>query len=157
MEAHPGIKFESTLPWKEEKTETLVIHCSDHRYQNFFDEFISEGLGIISPARLVLPGGPQILIAGAHLPKFEWAMRQWMKFFTKGYGLKDVICIGHLDCAWYKNISIGNVPILQLKERQISDLKQIRVALQDMSSKIRVRLFYAEPDDKKKVEFWEIH
>lgn len=156
MDPHSGTRFESTLPWKEEKTETLVIHCSDHRYQEFFDEFVSKGLGIASPARLVLPGGPQILMAGAHLPKFEWAMRQWLKFFTKGYGLKDIVCIGHLDCAWYKNISIGNVPVLQLKEKQLSDLKEIRTAVQDRSPKIRVRLYFSEPNDKGKVEFWEV-
>lgn len=83
-------------------------------------------------------------------------MRQWLKFFIKRCGLKDIICIGHLDCAWYKNISIGNVPVLQLKEKQVSDLKQIRAALQDISSRIQVRLFYAEMNEKKKVEVVEI-
>jgi len=152
-----GIDFEGTLPWKEDRSESLVIHCSDHRYQSHFDEFIEKGLKLKSPTRLALPGGPQPLIGADYLPKFEWAGRRWVKFIVKLSDISQIICLAHLDCAWYQNITVGNLTVLQLKDRQISDLRKVREALQEMAPKIQVRMFFAQPNSRGRVEFMEIH
>ncbi len=142
----------TTLPWREDKTRTLVIHCGDHRFQSHIDEFVRVGLGRPSFDRLVLPGGPQFLIVGSYLPKFEWAGRRWAKFLAKQHSLSEVICIGHEDCGWYKDITVGSLTIPLLRERQKDDLRKARMALQEMRPGVAVELFFAEPKEKN-VEF----
>jgi hypothetical protein len=152
-----GKYFESTVPWSEGETESLVIHCSDHHYQAHFEEFIEKGLKLKSPVRLSLPGGPQPLIAAGVLPKFEWAGRRWTKFLVKTHSVKEIICIAHLDCAWYKNITVGGLNLLQLKEKQIDDLRQIREVLKEMLPRVDVQMFFAQPSPRGHVEFTEVH
>jgi hypothetical protein len=92
------IRFESTLPWENGKTSTLVIHCSDYRFQAHIDEFIRKGLEKGSFDRLVVPGGSQFLLAADYLPKFEWAGRRWARFLTRYHNIDEIICIAHEDC-----------------------------------------------------------
>ena len=145
--------YATTLPWNDEATETLVIHCGDHRFQAHIDEFVREGLKRKSFDRLALPGGPQFLIAGSYLPKFEWAGRRWAKYLAKQHGIREIICLAHENCGWYRNITVGNVTLPLLKERQISDLKKAREVLQGMFGGIKVELYYVQPSEKKNVEF----
>ncbi len=148
--------YVSSLPWNQEKTDTLLIHCGDHRFQAHIDEFVRQGLHCMSFDRLVLPGGPQFLIAGSFLPKFEWAGRRWAKYLTKQHGIREIICIAHEDCGWYRNITVGNVTLPLLKERQINDLRKAREALREMFPEMKVELYYAQPSEKKAVEFIRI-
>ena len=80
--------FRSSLPWTGKATETVVISCSDHRFQAHFDQFIKDGLKIDSFGRFALPGGPQFLLA-ADVPMFEKAGRRWVK--SVGNNLQAVI------------------------------------------------------------------
>lgn len=149
------MQYESKQPWSDGKTETLVIHCSDHRFQAHMDEFVREGLKRKSFDRLVLPGGPQFLIASSYLPKFEWAGRRWAKYLTKQHGIKEVICIAHENCGWYRNITVGYLSLPLLQERQMKDLQRVRGVLEEMFPGVKVELFYAQPKEKG-VEFFMI-
>ena len=149
------MKYDTPMPLNDDKTETLVIHCGDHRFQAPIDEFLREGLKRKFFDRLVLPGGPQFLIAGSYLPKFEWAGRRWAKFLIKQHGLREMICIAHEDCGWYKDITVGHLAIPLLKERQMGDLKRARLVLQEMCPGVAVELFYAQPKEKN-VEFLSV-
>jgi len=156
MENRPEMTFESTLPWPGEKTETLVIHCSDHRFQAQVDEFLRTGLGRESFDRLVVPGGPQFLLAATYFPKFEWAGRRWARFLIKHQTILEIICIAHEDCGWYRELTVGPWTIPLLKERQITDLRKGREVLREMFSGIAVLLYYARPNQHGHVEFLEI-
>jgi hypothetical protein len=144
--------YQTKLPWSEEKTETLIIHCSDHRFQTHIDEFIREELKRKSFDRLVFPGGPQFLLASTFLPKFEWAGKRWVKYLIKQHGIKEVICIAHENCGWYRNVTIGYLSFTVLKDRQIEDLRKARHVLREMFPEIKVGLFYAHLRENKNVE-----
>ncbi len=147
------MQYETRLAWNEEATGTLVIHCSDHRFQAHMDEFLKEDLKRQSFDRLVLPGGPQFLIASSYLPKFEWAGRRWVKYLTKQHGIKEVICIAHENCGWYRDFTVGQWSLPVLKDRQIKDLQRARDVLHELFPQVKVELFYAHPKEKKRVEF----
>ena len=159
MEEKQGALFSSSLPWSGHSAETLVILCSDNRFQAHFDQFLKEGLKVDSFARLALPGGPQFLLAG-DLPMFEKAGRRWVKFLTRQLNIRKIICLAHEDCLWYREISVGPLAISLLKDRQMSDLRRVRLVLQEMFPKIAVRMFYADVKEEKKtafVEFTEVY
>ena len=119
--------YQTKLPWREEETETLIIHCSDHRFQAHIDEFIREEVKRKSFDRLVFPGGPQFLLASTFLPKFEWAGRRWVKYLIKQHGIKEVICIAHENCGWYRNMNVGSLSAPVLRDRQVEDLRKARL------------------------------
>ena len=159
MEQKGETTFRSPLPSTDQATETVVISCSDHRFQTHFDQFLREGLKIDSFARLALPGGPQFLLA-ADLPMFEKAGRRWVKFLTRGFNIRQIICLAHEDCLWYKEIIVGPLTISLLKDRQVGDLRKVRLVLQEMFPRVAVRMFYANVKEENKasfVEFTEVH
>ena len=159
MEQKRESMFRSPLPFIERATETVVICCSDHRFQTHFDQFIKEGLKIDSFGRFALPGGPQFLLA-ADVPMFEKAGRRWIKFLTRRVGIQQIICLAHEDCLWYQDITVGRFTLPLLKEHQIGDLRKARLILQEMFPKVSVRMFYADVKKDNKahfVEFTEIH
>lgn len=149
-----GDEFLSSISWGESETDTLVIYCSDHRFQEHFNEFIHKHL-LTKPDVLAIPGGPQVLIAASYIEKFEWAGKRWVKFLRDKHNLRRIVCIAHEDCGWYKNITIGNLTIPLLKNRQISDLKKIGEALKDMFPKVEVEMWYADKDGDR-VKFSKI-
>ncbi len=139
-------EFVSPIPWKGEfKADTLVIHCSDHRFRDHFDAFI-EALPI-EPDVIAIPGGPHVLIAASYIQKFEWAGKRWVKFLRDYHDLHRIICIAHEDCTWYRNITVGNLTIPLMKDRQIEDLRRIRLALKDMFPKVETATWYADRID----------
>ena len=148
------VEFESTMPWPQPATDALVVHCSDHRFQAHFDDFLRSGLHLATFDRLVIPGGPQFLLAP--LPKFEWAGRRWLNFLVKHHGIRQLILLAHEDCGWYKDLSVGSITIPLLKEHQITDLRKMPAILRELAPSVSVRLFYARPSRNNRVEFVEV-
>jgi len=149
-----GKEFISPFPWKgESKADTLVIHCSDHRFQDHFGAFV-DALPT-EPDVLAIPGGPHVLIAASYIEKFEWVGRRWVKFLLDSHNLRRIICVAHEDCGWYKNISIGGFTLPVLKDRQVSDLKKIKLVLHDMFPKVESEAWYVDVDGNH-VRFFKI-
>lgn len=151
--------FKSSIPIPQSEVKTLVIHCSDFRFQPQIDEFIHKGLGRESFDRIAVPGGSHFLLAGSLIPKLEFAGRKWTSFLTKKHtGINEVIIIGHEDCAWYMEMLspylAGRVPDF-LKSFMSNDLRKGREILKSMFREVSVLLFYARINDGN-VEFVEI-
>ena len=144
-ESFSGSEFLSPISWSDTKADTLIIHCSDHRFKEHFDAFIHNCLST-KPDVLAIPGGPQVLIAASYIEKFEWAGRRWVKYLRDNHNLRRIVCIAHVNCGWYRNITVGGLTIPLLKDRQISDLKKIRLALHDMFPKTESEAWYADVD-----------
>lgn len=156
MEKPGAPAFVSSIPFPEKKSETLVICCGDHRYRAQIEDFLRNGLKLTAFDELVVPGGAEFLFAAAHLPKFEWAGRRWLRFLVEHHGLREIICIAHEDCGWYKNLMVGPLNLSFLKDRQLSDLRKVPAALHEVVPGLRVRLFFARCNEKGQVEFVSI-
>jgi hypothetical protein len=57
--------FHTHRPWNDRRPETLVIACSDGRFQEEVDEFLQRHLAIDHYDRLYVPGGAGVLATGA--------------------------------------------------------------------------------------------
>ena len=134
------------------QTETLVIHCSDYRFQAGLREFLDEALGLrASYDSLVLPGGPQCLVEVPALPKFAWASRKWSRALIDLHGLKRLVLIAHQDCGWYKWLAQWEPAAANVRQKQEADLKAARQAANRMDSELSVALFYAGWDSSDAV------
>lgn len=86
------------------ETDTLLVHCSDHRLAHACEKFVEEQLKIPEYDLVSVPGGPQFLRALEYLPKFTWAGRRWLRFLVDSHSIRRVILIAHGDCGWYKHL-----------------------------------------------------
>ena len=133
-------------------TDVLVIHCSDHRFQAAFYEFLNLKLNLDENYDLlVLPGGPQCLTLVEYLPKFSWAGWKWFRFLADAHDLKRLILIQHQDCEWYKELPFhlhsSTVPRL----RQEEDLRRARQTLAKEHPHLSVELYYAGWDAQDQI------
>lgn len=145
---------EEDYPLYEGGSDTLVVHCSDWRFQEAFRLFLREDVGLENYDSLVIPGASQLLTFGNSLPKFAGAFARPMKFLVKGHGLKRVVVIMHEDCAWYRDFVPTYVHIKgTVKEQQIQDMLTTKLMMKEEFSDIKVEMFYAAMTPAKRVVF----
>lgn len=143
MSKEQGAAFLGEVP---PGTTTLVVRCSDHRFQRAFDHFIENVLRIESYDLIAVPGGPQFLVALDYLPKFAWVGNRWTKFLAEAHGLKRVVLIGHEDCGWYKHVHGSHA---ELETRQREDLHHARDQLRRALPGVAVETYLATLHDEK--------
>lgn len=125
-------------------TEVLVVHCSDHRLQAGFYEFLNLKLNLDENYDLlVLPGGPQCLTLVEYLPKFSWAGWKWFRFLVEAHNLQRLIMIQHQDCGWYKELPFHLHSSTDPRLRQEEDLRRARQALAKENPHLAVEMYYA--------------
>ncbi len=122
------------------ETDTLLVHCSDHRLANACQKFVEEELKVPVYDLVSVPGGPQFLRALEYLPKFAWAGRRWLRFLVDSHHIKRVILIAHLDCGWYKHLH-GKEE--NHEARQKEDLRHSAADLRDWLPGLRVEAWFA--------------
>ena len=121
---------------------TVVVHCSDPRYQPHFQDFLHRGLQLDRYSLVAVPGGPQCLVLTGYLPKFSWAGWRWMKFLKNLMDPARIVLIAHDDCRWYLENRVVPHPS-EAREHQINDMRQARAELQERFGRVSIELFYA--------------
>ena len=136
-------------------TDTLVIQCSDHRFQQVFSSFCN---GQILPGEnfdlLAFPGASQLLVFGEANPKLTNSLLRPIKFLIKQHGVKRIVIIMHEDCGWYNNFVSTFFRVTEpMRETQEKDMRQAKKALRDLFPGIAVDLYYATIAKGDSVEF----
>jgi carbonic anhydrase-like protein len=122
---------------------TLVVCCSDHRFQAAAQEFLNQGLRIEDYDLLAIPGGPQCLTLIEYLPKFSWAGWRWTRFLLEAHNLRRMILIAHQDCHWYKELPLHLHDSPEPRKRQEQDLRRARSAISREFPHMNVESYYA--------------
>lgn len=157
QETAPDLEARGEYPLNQGVSDTLVVHCSDPRFQEAFRTFAKEELGLPSYDSLVVPGASQLLTFADSLPKFAQALFRPLKFLVKGHSLKRVVVIMHEDCAWYKDFVPKFVHMKgDAKGQQIKDMLATRQMIHEEFPGLEVRMFYAAITEGKGVRFSEI-
>jgi len=120
----------------------LVIHCSDGRFQPWFQDFLRRDLGVDHYTLIAVPGGVHFLTLVNYLPKFSWAGWRWVKFLGDLSAPARVILIAHEDCRWYLDSRFGSAP-QDPRGKQVEDLRVARAGLAGRFGKVPVELYYA--------------
>ena len=136
--------------------EAVVIHCSDHRFQQGFREFLSEGLGLGSYALLAIPGGGHFSSMGDMLPKFAKVGLQSVKFLVTRTGANRIILIAHDDCLYFKEVLQFFFTEPDLNGKQLANLKRARRVLLEWFPRARVELYFAGADSTGSLQFLSV-
>jgi hypothetical protein len=137
------------------KTEVLVIHCGDYRFQGAFGESLNRVLNLSGGYDLmVVPGGPLSLALLQRHSDDSRATWKWFRFFVEHHGIRRVVLIQHQDCAWYQEVPPGVHGSRDLRERQEQDLARISGLLKEGFPGLLVESFYAgwDTDDRVTIE-----
>lgn len=88
-------EFQTRRSWKAGFPETLVVACSDGRFQEEVDEFLRSHLGIGHHDRLYVPGGGGALVtSGVEYVRAD-RFRSECRFLITAHGIGRVILMFH--------------------------------------------------------------
>jgi hypothetical protein len=149
------IVYESTLPWDPERPATTIISCVDGRWFNHFQEFARIHLKAGTRTDFVaVPGGIEPMTLFDLVPKDFNFFKRRIEGLVASHGTSRIVAIAHQDCAWYKARQIGHWAI-DLRDRQISDLRRSAARLREMFPAVTVETYFAQHStaDPNKVVF----
>jgi hypothetical protein len=149
------VVYESTLPWDPERPATTIITCVDGRWFNHFQEFARMHLKAGTRTDFVaVPGGIEPMTLFDLVPKDFNFFKRRIENLVASHGTSRIVAIAHQDCAWYKTRQIGPWAI-DLRDRQISDLRRSAARLREMFPAVTVETYFAQHStaDPNKVVF----
>lgn len=138
-----GIVYESSLPWNRERPSTVVISCVDGRWYQHVQEFARTHLEAEAGTDfLAVPGGIEPMTLFDLVPKDFNFFRRRIEGMVEAHGTRRIVAIAHQDCAWYRSRKIGPLTI-DLRERQVGDLRRAASRLRDMFRGVVVETYFA--------------
>jgi hypothetical protein len=147
--------YESSVPWNPNRPDTVIISCVDGRWREQIQEFTVNHLKADLHADfLAAPGGIEPLTLFDLVPKDFNFFRRRLESLIDAHGPKRIVAIAHQDCAWYKTRTFLSMKI-DLRERQIADLRRVAARLRETLPGIAVETYYArlEGRDPARVVF----
>jgi hypothetical protein len=139
-------EYRSQLPWVAEPSGVLVIACSDGRWRSQTHEFVTTALQLDPHFDMVeVPGGVEPLTLLDLVPKDFNFLRRRVEMLVRGHAIRRIILIAHQDCGWYRERKVGPVNI-DVRSRQIADLKHVRARARDLFGDVTVETYYARLD-----------
>ncbi len=143
MEATPGDDI---------KPKVLVISCSDGRFAQAKQQFLTEDLELTVFDEVTVPGGPaRVLISGTNF----FAVQDDIKMLAKAHATERVIAIAHFDCAYYHNKHPRLEEEADLREKQKNDLLEFAEEIKNLVPNVLVELYRENVEDGQ-VVFREI-
>lgn len=133
--------------------EALVVHCSDHRFQQGFREFLTRGLGLATYALIATPGGGHFLTLENVLPKVAKVGRQSMAFHVHRARPRRVVLVGHEDCLFFRERVELFLPGIDTNAKQAANLRRARTIAGEVFPGLPVELYFAHALADGSLEF----
>jgi hypothetical protein len=150
MASEPGriaagdVVYESPLDWDAERPSAVIICCVDGRWFRHFEEFARSHLDAGTRTDyLAVPGGIEPLTLFDLIPKDFNFFHRRIEGLVESHGTRRIVAIAHQDCAWYRTRKIGPLRI-DLRSRQISDLRRAAARLREMFPTVVVETYFAK-------------
>jgi len=138
--------YQSRCEWKEARSPTLVVACADGRWRDHIEDFAANALKI-GPGYdlLMVPGGAEPLALADLIPKDFSFLRRRIELLVSSHGTRRIVLIAHENCGWYRERKLGPLT-LDMKTRQLADLRHARSRLQEWFSDVAIETYFARLD-----------
>ena len=140
----------------EMTADAVVLHCSDHRFQRSFHEFLTKSLKVDPYALLSIPGGGHFLPMEAMMSKYFKICFQSLSFHAQRNRVRRVILIGHHDCLFFKEQVRFYYFEPDLNQKQFANLRKARTILSERFPGLAVELYFADADQNGSVRFLKV-
>ena len=120
-----------------------MIACADGRWRDHIEDFVADALKV-DPAYdlLMVPGGAEPLALADLIPKDFSFLRRRLEMLVRSHATRRIVLIAHENCSWYRERRIGPIT-LDLKARQLADLRRARGLITDWFEGVSVETYYA--------------
>jgi hypothetical protein len=133
--------FSSTVPYEGDRVGAAALYCSDGRYNEQFDEFLHEHLGLPRYDRVVVPGGAACLAGHIGAWRDEDAVAEQLRFLITSHELSRVVLIAHKGCGYYlKRLHVREE---SLRDRQVDDLEKAAERIRTLASRLDIDAYIA--------------
>jgi hypothetical protein len=147
-------RFESSLPFDDQRIGAAAVYCSDGRFGEQMDEFLHLSLGLPRYDRVAVPGGAACMAGHMMIYHEANALERQLSFLVSSHGLNKVVLIAHENCGFYKGLWIGTTT---LEEQQRIDLKKAADKIRSHNGKVQVEAYFARRvDGKVRFEKWDV-
>ncbi|HXH21745.1 MAG TPA: carbonic anhydrase [Dehalococcoidia bacterium] len=155
MTTSPGALYRSAARLGPEKTDALVLMCSDRRYRAPSEDFLQAHLGLHNYDIVAVPGGAYILSFAEALPKNLKVGMRMLKFLMDNHLPPRIVLIAHQDCARYQQgfISWLRKPGFSLEQQQKRDLREVGAELRQAFEWAGIEAYFARQVEGDSVEF----
>lgn len=150
METYKALKAEPT---------TLIIYCSDSRFQFAFNRFFMDELNLVPGqfAPIAVAGGPGPLANPIMIKERQFLGDQIIFFLKHFTSIKSVVLVNHEDCGFYEKILnlSGREKDRERYDAPVAAKAVInRIALEEIKG-VEVAAFYAKfaNADKSEIVF----
>lgn len=133
--------FVSRALWHQDNEHVLVVACPDPRFREARGEFIDARYGLRRYDPLIIPGGPQAVLAATPNSAL---VRDMVTLLDHSHGFERIIGISHYDCRAYKEAYPDLIESAR-RARKIEDLHRFIVEMHALVSNVSVEAFYSEP------------
>jgi hypothetical protein len=133
--------FQSSIGYKSNRVQAVAVYCSDGRYGEQIDEFLSRGLGLPRYDRLAVPGGAACLAGHFYTYREEEGVLEQLRFLVSVHKVRRVVLIAHQNCAFYSDRL--HVAPLHLETRQHEDLMKATRRVQRFGLDLQIDVFFA--------------
>lgn len=130
-----------TARWHQDNEHVLVVACPDPRFREARGEFIGVRYGLRRYDPLILPGGPQAVLASA---SYFQVVRGMVQLLDNAHGFERIIGISHYDCRAYKE-AFPHQTEDERRAKQIIDLRGFITVMHELVPGVSVEAFYSEP------------
>jgi hypothetical protein len=135
--------YESPIVWNPARPDTVIITCVDGRWRQHVQDFAINHLKAGPNSDfMAVPGGIEPLTLFDYVPKDFNFFRRRLEALISDHGTRRIVAVAHQDCAWYRARKIGPAKI-DLRERQISDLRKSARRLREMFPAIAIETYFA--------------
>ena len=90
----------------------------------------------------MVPGGAEPLALDDLIPKDFNFLRRRLEMLVRSHGIRRVVLIAHENCGWYRARKLGPFT-LDLKARQLADLRRARARLEEWFGDAAVETYFA--------------
>lgn len=124
----------------------LVVQCNEEHFQQAYQRFRKEHLGIEADP-IAVPGGIKALAAiQGELPKELWPVKRAIVEALKRHSPRRVVLTAHSECLLYDVIAAWQNQGDQVRSRQLDDLQTARNLIRTWFPNTQVDIYYAQRD-----------
>jgi hypothetical protein len=145
--------------WDSELPRTLVVCCSDGRFQQEVDDFLNDHLGIARYDRLYVPGGAGALASSGIEFTRAHSIRKECEFLIAAHGIEQIILLFHgpatdgpdeAICGDYRRI----LPTSSAKEiSRMQEQDSMEILRERLLSSVAIRIYRCEVTSDGAVQF----
>ena len=137
--------FVSEVHYNDERIHAAAIYCSDGRFGEHFDDFLTHGLSLPRYDRVALPGGPASLAGYKAARVEEQGVIDELQFLAHVHKLKRVVLIQHVGCAFYGHRL--TVRAQSMEQLQKADLVRAAYTIRHATELTEIEGYFARRTD----------